>query len=27
VINRNTADVLGITIPSQVYVFADEVIE
>jgi putative ABC transport system substrate-binding protein len=27
VINRNTAEVLGINIPSQVYVFADEVIE
>ena len=27
VVNRITADVLGITIPSQVYAFADEVIE
>jgi putative tryptophan/tyrosine transport system substrate-binding protein len=27
VINRNTADMLGINIPSQVYAFADEVIE
>jgi putative ABC transport system substrate-binding protein len=27
VINRNTADVLDITIPPQVYAFADEVIE
>jgi putative tryptophan/tyrosine transport system substrate-binding protein len=26
-INRKTADVLGLTIPSQLYIFADEVIE
>jgi putative ABC transport system substrate-binding protein len=27
VINRRTADVLGVTIPPQLYIFADEVIE
>jgi putative ABC transport system substrate-binding protein len=27
VINRKTADMLGVTIPSQLYIFADEVIE
>jgi putative tryptophan/tyrosine transport system substrate-binding protein len=27
VINRTTADALGVTIPSQLYIFADEVIE
>jgi putative tryptophan/tyrosine transport system substrate-binding protein len=26
-INRNTADALGLTIPSQLYIFADEVVE
>jgi len=27
VINRTTADALGVTIPAQLYIFADEVIE
>ena len=27
VINRKTADALGVTIPAQLYIFADEVID
>jgi putative ABC transport system substrate-binding protein len=27
VINRKTADALGISIPSQLFIFADEIIE
>jgi len=27
VINRTTADAIGVTIPSHLYIFADEVIE
>jgi putative ABC transport system substrate-binding protein len=27
VINRRTADALGVTIPVQLYIFADELIE
>jgi hypothetical protein len=27
VINRKTADALGVTIPAQLYIFAEELIE